>query len=68
MTTLRTADDTWEALGELADNELLHVLTKLFDVYYAELKQNPGNPAAAVFFDRLARAVTQTGQCNLNRR
>jgi len=68
MESRKKADDIWEDLGELAEDELLHVLTKLFDSYYADLARDSDSPAAALFFRRLEQAVTQTSQCNLNRR
>lgn len=65
---METPHEIWEALGELPEEELLHVLTKLFFSYEEQLKQNPADPGAAQFFMRLGTALSQTSQCNLNRR
>lgn len=58
----------WDALGELPDEELSHLLTRLFALYEARLAQNPGDPEALRFFANLELAITQTRQCNGNRR
>jgi len=65
---METSDEIWEALGELPEEEHLHVITKLFFMYEEELKKNPTNPEALNFFRRLGTALSQTSQCNLNRR
>jgi len=65
---METPHEIWEALGELPDEEVLHVITKLFFLYEEELTRNPADPEALNFFMRLGTALTQTSQCNLNRR
>lgn len=65
---METPHEIWEALGELPEAEVLHVLTKLFFLYEDQLKQNQADPEALNFFMRLGTALTQTTQCNLNRR
>ncbi len=65
---MKSPDDLWEEIGSLADDEMLHVLTKLLSVYDQILKNDPQNEEAARFFQHLDNAVTQTSQCNLNRR
>jgi len=65
---METSDDVWEALGELPEEEVLHVITKLFFMYEEELTRNPSNPEAPNFFKKLGTALSQTSQCNLNRR
>jgi hypothetical protein len=52
----------------LSDDELLHVITKLFAIYEAELLRAPDNEAVLRFFRHLGDAVSQTRDCNSNRR
>ena len=65
---MTTANDVWNALGELADEDAVHVLTRLFTLYEEQEQRNPEDEAAALFFRNLATAVSQTCECNLNRR
>ncbi len=65
---METSHEIWEALGELPEDEVLHVITKLFFMYEEQLKRNPSDPEALNFFRRLGTALSQTTQCNLNRR
>ena len=65
---MTTANDVWSALGELADEDAVHVLTRLFTLYEEQEQCNPEDEAAALFFRNLATAVSQTCECNLNRR
>ena len=65
---MKTADDIWEDIGSLSDDEMFHVITKLFDIYDNELKQNPANSEALNFFKNLDNVISQTSQCNSNRR
>ncbi|NOR09858.1 MAG: hypothetical protein GQ541_00025 [Desulfovibrionaceae bacterium] len=65
---MKTVDDIWEDIGSLSDDEMFHVITKLFDIYDNELKQNPANSEALNFFKNLDNVISQTSQCNSNRR
>ena len=65
--TLNTSD-LWDTLGALPDEEMPHVVTRLFALYEARLQQNPDDPEALHFFSNLDLAITQTCQCNSNRR
>ena len=65
---MTTSNDVWEALGDLAEEDTLHVLTRLFTMYEEQQQLNPDDEAAALFFRNLATAVCQTCECNLNRR
>jgi hypothetical protein len=65
---MKTADDIWEDLGSLSEDEMFHVMTKLFDIYDAELKRNPADKDALNFFKNLGNVISQTNQCNSNRR
>ncbi|MBU2537627.1 MAG: hypothetical protein KKH22_04255 [Proteobacteria bacterium] len=60
--------DLWSALGSLPEEEMAHVVTRLFTQYEARLQQNPDDPEALHFFNNLDIAITQTCQCNSNRR
>lgn len=64
MNTLKT----WSALGALPEDEIPHVVTRLFALYEARLQQNPDDPEAVHFFHNLHLAISQTSQCNSNRR
>lgn len=65
---MRTPNDLWEALGALAEDEAHHTLTRLF-VFYEELMQKSSDSKEAqLFFRNLDTVLTQTEQCNLNRR
>lgn len=61
-------NDLWEALGDLEEEDIPHVVTKLFILYEERLNRNPDDEAAALFFQHLSQVVSQTGECNLNRR
>ncbi len=65
---MKTADDLWEEIGSLAEDEMFHVMTKLFALYETEIQQNPHSATAADFFSKLDAAITQTQECNSNRR
>ena len=65
---METPHEIWEALGELPEEELLHVITKLFFAYEEQLNNHPADTEALHFFKRLGNALSQTSQCNLNRR
>lgn len=60
--------ELWGILGELPDEEAMHVMTKLFAVYEEQFEKDSSNREALNFFRHLDNAITQTRQCNLNRR
>ncbi|MBU0673553.1 MAG: hypothetical protein KJ950_02785 [Proteobacteria bacterium] len=60
--------DSWAELGELSEENLLNVLTRLYTHYEKLQKQNPASEAALDFFRNLGSAIDQTNQCNSNRR
>lgn len=60
--------ELWDTLGSVPEEELAHVLTRLFALYEARLQQNPDDAEAAHFFHNLGLVITQTCQCNSNRR
>lgn len=61
-------NDLWEALGTLADDQAMQVLTQLFARYEQQRERSPGDPAAETFFQHLALIVSQVQSCNVNRR
>ncbi len=65
---MQTPLDLWEEIGSIAEDELPHVITKLFTIYEAKLVNNPQDSEALEFFKNLASAIAQTCECNLNRR
>ena len=65
---MRSTNDLWGEIGELAENEILHVITQLFGVYEASLQRDPDNQEALKFFRNLDNALTMTCECNSNRR
>lgn len=65
---MKTANDLWGALGELPEEEAIHVLTKLFDAYERQALKNPQDQEVLRFFQNLDTAIEQTTSCNLNRR
>jgi hypothetical protein len=60
--------ELWDTLGSLPEEEMVHVVTRLFALYEARLRQNPDDPEARQFFRNLTLAITETCQCNSNRR
>ncbi len=66
--TTSASSNAWELLGELSEEDALHVLTRLFAMY-EELECNtPDNEASSLFFRNLTTAISQASECNLNRR
>ena len=65
---MRSTNDLWGDIGELSEDELLQVITRLFSVYEAELQLDPDNEELLKFFRNLDNVITQTCECNSNRR
>lgn len=65
---MRNSNELWEALGAVDEEETGHVLTRLFTMYEQLLASDPKNKEALNFFRKLDTALTQTTECNLNRR
>jgi hypothetical protein len=55
-------------MGSLAEDETLHVITKLFAMYEERLAKDPGDEHGLLFFRNLDTAISQSTICNLNRR
>ncbi|MGB3210790.1 MAG: hypothetical protein WBB19_08830 [Desulforhopalus sp.] len=65
---MRSPSDLWEAIGTVGEEDTGHVLTRLFTTYEKQLQHNPEDREALSFFRNLDNALTQTVECNLNRR
>lgn len=65
---MKSLNDIWGEIGSVPDEELSHVITKLFTMYEQKLKRNPQDEAALLFFRNLENAIKETSLCNLNRR
>ncbi len=65
---MKTSLDLWEEIGAISEEELPHVMTKLFSMYETKLVNDPENSEALEFFKNLSTAIDQTNECNLNRR
>jgi hypothetical protein len=65
---MKSPNDIWADLGELPDEEVIHMMTKLFATYEEKLKNRPEDQESLNFFRNLDNAINQTSQCNLNRR
>ncbi|WPD23077.1 MAG: hypothetical protein SD837_00655 [Candidatus Electrothrix scaldis] len=65
---MRSSNEAWDHLGELSEDDAIHVLTRLFALYEEQEQRNPDDPAAPLFFRNLITALEQTSSCNLNRR
>ena len=64
----KNSDQIWADMGALSEDEIFHVLTKLFAQYEARLRQDPGDAGALLFFHNLDLAIGQASQCNSTRR
>ena len=65
---MKITDEIWDNLGSLSEDEMFHVITKLFAHYDNKLDHNPENAEALNFFKNLANVIAETSQCNSNRR
>lgn len=65
---MRSVNDLWAAVGDLAADETSQVLTRLVVLYAERLDRDPGDAEALLFFRNLDTALSQATSCNLNRR
>ena len=65
---MRNSNELWEAIGAVDEEETVHVLTRLFAMYEQLLANDSKDKEALNFFRNLDTALTQTTECNLNRR
>lgn len=61
-------NDLWEQMGDVEEDDIPHVLTKLFGFYEERLSHDPQDKSAELFFEYLSRSLKQVDDCNLNRR
>lgn len=62
------SNKAWEHLGEITEEDAMHVLTRLFSMYEKQEQRHPEDKATRLFFRNLISALGQTSACNLNRR
>lgn len=65
---MRSSNELWEDLGDLAEDDIPHVLTRLFTLYEKKLQLKPNDEAAQAFFRHLSQVLEQVSECNLRRR
>ena len=65
---MKKPDELWDDIGSLPEEQLFHVITKLFGFYDDILKREPNSREALLFFRNLDVSISQTLQCNSNRR
>ena len=65
---MKSSNELWEDIGSLAEDETIHVITKLFTMYEELLGKNPEDENGLLFFRNLDTAISQSTICNLNRR
>ncbi len=65
---MMNSNDLWESLGNVEEDDIPHVLTKLFTIYEERLSRKPDDDASQLFFQYLSQALEQVNECNLNRR
>ena len=65
---MMATNDLWEALGDVEEDDIPHVLTRLFTIYEERLERKDDDETALLFFRHLAQALEQVSECNLNRR
>lgn len=65
---MKSVADLWADLGSLREDELFQMITRLFTHYETTLGRDPEDAEALGFFKNLDLAITQTSQCNSNRR
>lgn len=65
---MKSVNELWDDIGNLTEEEALHVITKLYAGYEGRLSRDPEDKECDKFFQELANAISQTMECNLNRR
>ncbi len=61
-------NEVWALLGDLEEEDAMHVLTRLFTMYEEQARSDSADKGNNIFFRNLATAITQASECNLNRR
>jgi hypothetical protein len=65
---MKTPNDIWDDIGSLSEDEMFHVMTKLFALYENQYEKNPDDIECSNFFRNLDNVISQTSQCHSNRR
>ena len=65
---MKNTGELWEAIGEIDEEEVGHVLVRLFSIYETLLTRDENSKEALTFFKHLETALSLTQECNLNRR
>ena len=65
---MRSPNEIWEALGDIADEEAQHVLARLFSMYEEMVARDGETKETNRFFQNMDNAIELTQECNLNRR
>jgi hypothetical protein len=65
---MKTPNDLWDDIGSLSEDEMFHVITKLFAIYETQFGRDPDNTECRNFFNNLDNVISQTMECNSNRR
>ena len=65
---MRSPNEIWEALGDIADEEAQHVLARLFSMYEEMVVRDGETKETNRFFQNMDNAIELTQECNLNRR
>lgn len=62
------ANEVWNRLGDIEEQQALHVLHLLFEQYEQKMKNGVDADEARKFFDSLGRAIEGACSCNASRR
>lgn len=65
---MKTPNEIWDDIGSLSEDEMFHVMTKLFAIYESQYEHAPDNIECKNFFRNLDNVISETSQCNSNRR
>ncbi len=61
-------NEVWNKLGDIEEQQALHVLHLLFDGYEQNIKNGVDVDEAENFFESLGRAIDGACSCNVSRR
>ena len=60
---MKATNNIWGELEDLPDEEVMHVLTKLFALYEDRLKKNTADQDGLVFFRNFPESVSRPQGC-----
>jgi hypothetical protein len=66
--SMMNTNELWEALGDVEEDDIPHLLTRLFTICEERLSRKPDDETAQLFFQHRNQALEQVIECNLNRR